>query len=220
MAVAGADTALAEQISLAMRGQQFGPEAIDRLKADPQYDYDRDLHLDNLWWDRLMQWLGDKLEDLFGTDTGRWVFSHLDTAILLVALGLLIFYLRKRLFHGGVVANAARPRQVLAIGEDLQREDLDQLLAEAERAGHWRLALRYQYLIVLRRLIEEGTIRFRPESTDLDYLRQMKDPAQRSTLGELSFLFKWAWYGDAPMDEARYRSLAPAFARFPYKTTG
>lgn len=196
------------------RAVAFDAQEIAKLKADPANDYDRDLHVETLWWDRLKHWLGEQFEKLFGSKAGRWIFNHLDKAILLVAIGLLLFYFRKRLLHGGFALEPARQRQALEIGEDLPREDLDRLLAGAERDGQWRLALRYQYLAVLRRLIDDGSIRFQPGLTDRDYLRQLQDPAQRKTFSELSFLFKWAWFGDAPLDEARYRSLVPGFSRF------
>lgn len=211
---AGTDTASFAMDSVAVRDAQFNSTEITRLQANPEYDYDRSLHVENLWWDRLLKWVQQQLNELFGTKGGRWVFSHLHWAIIIAAVVLLLFYLRKRLFHGAFTPEAGRPRQVLEIHEDLAVVDLDQLLGAAEREGNWRLALRYHYLKVLRRLMDDGSIRFKPESTDRDYQRQLRDPAQRSTFAELSFLFKWAWYGDAPMDEARYRSLAPAFTLF------
>ncbi|MBS1942890.1 MAG: DUF4129 domain-containing protein [Bacteroidetes bacterium] len=219
VAAQGADIATASAVvshdSLRVRPVHFNTAELARLKADPQYDYDRDLHVETLWWDRLKHWMQQKLNDLFGTEAGRWAFSHLDWLIILLAAGFLLFYLRKRLFHGGFAAEAAKPRQVLEIGEDITRIDLDGLLAEAENQRDWRMALRYQYLLVLRRLADGGSIRFQPDNTDRDYLRQLMNPAERSTFAELSFLFKWAWFGDAPMDQARYRSLAPAFKGFP-----
>ncbi len=211
---AGTDTAALAMGRVAVRDAQFNSAEITRLQANPEYDYDRSLHVENLWWDRLLKWIQHLLNDFFGTKGGRWVFGHLHWAILIAAVVLLLFYLRKRLFHGAFTPEAGKPRQVLEIHENLAAVDLDQLLGTAEREGNWRLALRYHYLKVLRRLMDEGSIRFKPESTDRDYLRQLKDPAQRSTFSELSFLSKWALYGDAPMEEARYRSLAPAFTLF------
>ncbi len=209
------DSAAVPKDSLQVRAAHFNAAELARLKDDPDLNYDRDLHVEALWWDRLKHWLEQKLNELFGTEAGRWVFSHLDWLIILIAAGLLLFYLRKRLFHGGFATDAAKPKQVLEIGEDITRTDLDGLRAEAEKQGDWRMALRYQYLLVLRRLADNGSIRFQPDSTDRDYLRQLKDPAVRNAFAELSFLFKWAWFGNGPMDQARYRSLAPAFAGFP-----
>ncbi len=89
--------------------------------------------------------------------------------------------------------------------------DLDKLLRDAEKGSNWRLALRYQWLKVLRRLVDEGRIKWQPRFTDADYLAQLKDPAWRVTFSEMSFLFKWVWYGDAPMDAQRYERMKPAF---------
>ena len=119
-----------------------------------------------------------------------------------------------RIFFSVFTPEAGRLRQVTAIEENIEELDLDTLLAKAEKAQDWRTALRYHYLKVLRRLMQEGLIQWQPRYTDRDYMRQLKDPAKRAAFGEVSFLFKWAWYGDAPMDEARYRTMRSAFVTF------
>lgn len=196
------------------RVQTFDPDAIGVYKADPDLDYDRELHVQQLWWDRLKEWISDRIRDLFGTEAGEWTFGHLHWLILALAVGFLLFFFRKRLFHGVFTVDAMRGRQVLEMEEDIAQLDLDSLLAAAEKVHNWRLALRYRYLIVLRHMVDKGLIIWQPRNTDRDYLHQLKDPVQRATFSELSFLFKWAWYGDAPMDEQRYRELAPLFERF------
>ena len=200
--------------TIAVRTAAFDTTAINLLKTDPELDYDRTLHVEMLWWERLKKKIGQWLNELFGSRAGGWVFNHLHWAVLAFAVLFLIFFLRKRLFHGVFSNEAGRARQVREIDEDIARLDLDALLAKAEKKGDWRGALRYQYLKVLRRLMDDGRIDFQPKNTDRDYIRQLKDPTDRAAFGELSFIFKWAWYGDAPVDEARYRSLAPAFTQF------
>ena len=92
--------------------------------------------------------------------------------------------------------------------------NLDALLAEAEQKQRWSLALRYHYLKVLRRLVDEGLIEWRPRNTDQDYLAQLQDPSLRAVFSELSSTFKWEWYGDAPVVERRYLFLKKAFEAF------
>ena len=200
--------------TVAVREVRYDSVAIAALQANPDYDYDRSLHVENLLWDRLMRWLQEMLRKVFGSKAGSLVFNNLHWAVLIVAVILLLAFLRKRLFHRVFTPEVGTPRQVMAIEEDIEKLDLDRLLAKAESEGNWRTALRYQYLKVLRRLIDEGRIEWQPRYTDREYLRQLKDPAERASFSEISFLFKWAWYGNAPMDEARYRRLAPAFVEF------
>jgi len=199
--------------TISVRAGQFDTTAVRALQADPEYDYDRDLHVNTLWWERLKEWIGHWLQRLFGSKTGGWVFGHLHWAILAFAVVFLLFFFRKRLFHSALIPESGRPRQVTTIEENIEALDLDKLLAKAEKAQDWRTALRYQYLKVLRRLMDEGLIKWQPRYTDRDYLGQLKESAKRAAFSEASFLFKWAWYGDAPMDETRYRAMLPAFVR-------
>lgn len=205
------DWAAAGDDTVAVRHSRYDSTAVARLKANPDYDYDRRLHVQNLLWDRLMRWLQELLRKIFGSQAGSMVFGNLHWAVLAAAVALLLFFLRKRLFHSVFSAEVGNPRQVTAMEEDIEKLDLDRLLAKAEDDGDWRMALRYQYLKVLRRLIDEGRIQWQPRHTDREYLHQLRDPAERASFSEISFLFKWAWYGNAPMDEARYRMLVPAF---------
>ncbi len=197
--------------TVAIDRRYFNEAAIAEYLKDPDLDYDRVLHHDNLWWDRFMRWLNRKLGDLFGTEAGSAVFDNMHWILLGVAVVIVLWFLRRHLFGSVFGAGPKRTRQVTEIEENIAELDLDKLLGDAEKAANWRLALRYQWLKVLRRLVDEGRIKWQPRFTDADYLAQLKDPAWRVTFSEMSFLFKWVWYGDAPMDAQRYERMKPAF---------
>lgn len=197
--------------SIPFTRKSFDQAAIDEYLKDPDLDYDRVRHEEQLWWTRFMRWLNDRLNDLFGSKGGQVVFENLHWFILGMALLVTLWVLRKRLFGGVFGMEAHRARQVTEMEENIEELDLNDLLRKAEQQGDWRLALRYQWLKVLRRLVDEKRITWQPRSTDADYLAQLKDPALRATFSELSFIFKWVWYGDAPMDQGRYQRLKPAF---------
>lgn len=197
--------------TVAVDRRQFDKAAIDEYLKDPDLDYDRERHEEQLWWSRFMRWLNERLRDLLGSKGGRIVFENLHWIILGIAVLTVLWLLRKRLFGGVFGVDAMRARQVTEMEENIAELDLDKLLREAEQKADWRLALRYQWLKVLRKLVDEGRITWQPRSTDADYLAQLKEPALRATFSELSFIFKWVWYGDAPMDVERYQRLKPAF---------
>ena len=94
---------------------------------------------------------------------------------------------------------------------------MHRLVAAWEAGAAWLLLglrrMRFQGAADAPGLVEldEGRITWQPRSTDADYLAQLKEPALRATFSELSFIFKWVWYGDAPMDVERYQRLKPAF---------
>ena len=74
--------------------------------------------------------------------------------------------------------------------------------------------LRLQYLLVLRYLVDEGRISWKPQHTDRDYQAQLKDEDERLRFGRLSFIFKWVWYGEAMLDRGQYERLSVAFIDF------
>jgi hypothetical protein len=213
-AVTKAEWAAAGDDTLAVRTAAFDTAAIGLLRADPQLDYDRDLRVNELWWDRLMRRLGEWLGQAFGTKAGGLLLNNLHWGILATAVLFLLFFLRKRLFGQVLGAEPKTAKQVQELPADPAGLDLDGLLAQAEGGEDWRGALRWHYLKALRRLVDEGRVEWQPKHTDRDYLRQLQDPELRARFGELSFLFHWAWFGAAPMDAESYRRMAPTFIAF------
>lgn len=191
--------------------RHFDTAAVAALLQDPELDYDRVIERNQLWWERFLRWLNNKLNDLFGSRAGTKVFSNLHWFILGIAVLILAWFFRRHLLGSVFAIGAKQARSVTEIEEDIEKLDLPALLAEAERQHNWRLAIRYHWLSVLKRLVNEGRIRWQPRYTDADYLAQLQDPALRASFSELSFLFKWVWYGDAPMDRERYEHLRGAF---------
>lgn len=197
--------------TVAIDRRHFDEAALAEYLKDPDLDYDRVLHHDNLWWDRFMRWLGRKLRDILGSDTGDAVFGNLHWILLGIAVVIVLWFMRRHLFAGVFGLGPKQARLVTEMPENIEELDLDKLLRDAEKDADWRMALRFQWLKVLRKLVDEGRIKWQPRFTDADYLAQLKEPGLRTTFSELSFLFKWVWYGDAPMDAERYRRMKPAF---------
>lgn len=197
-----------------LRQAAFDSAAIGELEALPEYDYDRTVNEQELWWDRFKRWLGYQLNRLFGTRLGTAITRNLHYLILAAAILIVVWFLRRRLFSPMLVAEPHVARRVRELNVAPSSLDLDALLEQAEQQEDWHGALRIHYLKMLKHLVDEGRIRWQPENTDEDYLRQLKDPDERSRFRELSFLFRWAWFGDLSVDAERYHAWAPDFVRF------
>ena len=200
--------------TIAVDRRAFDEAAINAYMKDGDLDYDQTHDTEDLWSARFWRWIERLLQKLFGTKAGAWIWDNLQYMILIAAVIFLLYFFRKKIFVGAFTAPPVRGRSVTVVEEDISVIDLDALLADAEQKKRWSLALRYHYLKVLRRLVDEGAIEWKPRNTDQDYLAQLKDPALRAVFSDLSFTFKWIWYGDAPMDEARYVRLKQDFEAF------
>ncbi len=210
------DTMLPQQ-----EARNFDEAALGILRNDPRYQYEREVSQAPSAWDRFWDMVGawiesilKRLEEMTGLHLASWFWSNIWLVIFIVALVIAVIALRGRVFSKVFARNALEAGVVRTLEEDITADDLPEQLAEAERMGEWRKALRLQYLLVLRNLVDEGRITWRPQHTDRDFQAQLKDEEERSRFGRLSFTFKWVWYGEAPLDRAQYEQLSTAFIDF------
>jgi hypothetical protein len=190
----------------------FDAERINALRAE--YDYDADLRRAPSLWDRFKEWLYQWLQGLLGTKAGGFVIDNLlyliAIAMIVVAIAVLSRNGLHRMFHGA-------PRslgQVIGDEDDIREMDLPAMIARAEADGDLRLAVRLHYLLVLRKLVDQGVLNWSPERTDRDYMRQIADPSLRSRFAHVALVFQWVWYGHAEVDRERYVSIQRPFIEF------
>lgn len=192
----------------------FDAQRIARYQADPELQYDRELHQDPSWWEQFKSWLEALFSDWFSEGVGAFFSTNLiyilSAIVVIIALVILSRGSLRRVFHGA-------PRslgEVTAAEEDIRGLDIEALIREAEETNDLRRAIRLHYLLVLRKLVDDGVLRWSPERTDQDYMAQIKDPALRSRFAHIALVFQWVWYGHAEVDAERYGSIKRPFLEF------
>lgn len=192
----------------------FDPQRIAAYQADPDLQYDRDMRRQPSLWERFKEWLWWWIEKVFGNRVAGFVIDNLvyilTVLVLVAAIWILSRHGLRKAFHGA-------PRsagQVTVAEEDIRGLDLEAMIREAEASGDLRRAIRLHYLLVLRRLVDRGVLRWSPERTDRDYLAQITDPALRARFAHAALVFQWVWYGHAEVDRERYPSIRRPFVEF------
>jgi hypothetical protein len=206
------DSVAAPQGTVVLRG--FDEDRINELKADPALDYDKDLRQLPSLWERFKAWLWELLSSILGTRAAGFISTNLLYVLVFVILVFAVFILSKgglrRVFHGAPRSLA----EVATVSEDIREMDLNALIAEAEKNGDLRRAIRLHYLLVLRKLVDQNVLHWSPDHTDRDYMAQVKDPALRARFTQVALVFQWVWYGHAEVDQARYADLRRPFIEF------
>lgn len=209
-----AQDSLASPPSNTVELRSFDAERIAELKVDPDYQYDNDLVQVPTLWERFKAWLYELIASFFGSEAGNFVTRNLLYILAVLAIIFAIVILSRgslrRVFHGA-------PRElglVSAVEEDIRGMDLGAMIREAEAAGDLRRAIRLHYLLVLRKLVDQGVLQWSPEHTDRDYMAQIKDPALRSRFAHVALVFQWVWYGHAEVERDRYEPLRRPFVEF------
>ena len=92
--------------------------------------------------------------------------------------------------------------------------DFDPAGAGGIYAGSYANRPDYNFLVKLN--AAEGTVVWQKHKTNRDYQAEVQR-AGRTDLavpfGEVTRLFAWVWYGEAPVDAARYARMAASFDR-------
>ncbi len=132
----------------------------------------------------------------------RFFASPLGRAFFwLTVFVVMIFVLMKILqtSQWTVFDRKAKKKSKQAGEEENHEEDLgdnwSERLARALQQGNHRLAVRCSFMLLLQTLEHRQMIQFRPDKTNYDYLRELKDNSLRKDFRKLTRFYEFAVYG-------------------------
>lgn len=99
------------------------------------------------------------------------------------------------------------------IEEKMHEIDLDELLKEAIIAKDYRIALRINFLIIIKMLSQKGEISWAKEKTNWEYHLEVKPTNLSLQFKEIIIPFESIWYGEQPLEENQFNALVPSYDR-------
>ena len=187
-----------------VRLRRPAPARLRELRAQRAFQY-VEVRSERSAWDlfwaevreRIGRWLGSRSYSGFW----RYVFYG-------VFLSALIFVILKLLQVDVTGAFGRTPRRA-ALAYDLEAEDIHALdfptlLAEAEGAGNYRLAVRLGYLLVLKQLTDAGLLDWQPDKTNSAYEQELPAGPLRTAFAGVSRQFEYVWYGELALTPPTY----------------
>jgi hypothetical protein len=146
-------------------------------------------------------------------DTG---ISFGDVFMFLVWVSVIsaVIFLIYRLFlsEKGLFAAPASRKKLST--EETEMEDDDSYakrIADAEKRGAYRLAVRYHYLQVLSTLAARGWLQLSPDKTNYQYLRELSGKPVRNHFARITLHYDYAWYGNFEVDVNVYQTIKNDF---------
>lgn len=101
--------------------------------------------------------------------------------------------------------------------EDIHDVDLNSLLKRALEAKDSRLAIRYYYLLLLKKLSEKELIKYDKDKTNSEYLFEIKKEEIRKGFSYLSYIYTYVWYGEFLLTEMDFKRVEEKYKSF-FKT--
>ncbi len=192
----------------------INPEHIRQYKEDPAFNYVEVkqeesflIKLYNKIIHYLYKFFYEIIKFIFGSKAAGEIITGFIKAMPYILLVVLI-YLVFRYFLGIDLIRIRKRKNVLMpkvdLSEDeriIQEENLDELITKALKNKDYRLAVRYNYLKVLKKLMEDDLIKWRADKTNRDYLKELKNSPLADAFKHLTFLYDYIWYGKFPATE-------------------
>ena len=181
------------------------PQAVrdlaDRILGDARYDRPpRPLA------ERVLDWIGERLGDLFGTLVGGGGGTVIAWLVLLGAIGGVVYLLVR---YGRVSLPSVVRDDASRVMVELTRspDEWRAAAADHEAAGRWAEGLRCRHRALVAALVRQGVVADQAGRTAREHGRDVAThlPAAAPAMGEATDLFEAAWYGGRPTgpDEAR-----------------
>jgi hypothetical protein len=100
------------------------------------------------------------------------------------------------------------------VEEKILEIDLDEILNKALTEGDFRLALRINFLIIIKALSLSGKIIWAKEKTNGEYGNEIKSQDLALKFKEIVVPFETIWYGEHDITESQYNRLKPSYEAF------
>ncbi|QHI39075.1 hypothetical protein IMCC3317_44760 [Kordia antarctica] len=171
------------------------------------------------WFSRFIDWLEATIESLFDFESRQDAADFLISAknIFYVVIIIIVVFLIVRAIMNGegrwVFGKASDRKRITH--EDVETNihiiDFTTLISEALTNNEYRLAIRYQYLHMLKKMSASEIIKYDPEKTNLDYSHEIKNEKVREQFLYTSYLYNYVWYGEFTIDKEQYEQAEESF---------
>lgn len=172
-------------------------------------------------WDRFKEWLYDLFKDFFNLADKSKSLNHIDSVIKILAALLIIFVIYmivKAILNkeGSWIFGRNTQTKILEhndIEKNIHLVDFRKMVTTAMSNGDKRLAIRYYYLWLLKKMSDAAIIEWHPEKTNTEYSYEIKSPVMKENFNYLSYLYNYIWYGEFEITETIFNKTKEAFEK-------
>ena len=192
--------------------REFDPEIFEKYAAQRDFEYMKYTAKPPSVWDRISWWFQSIISRFFMNPNTPWLTQIAYYLLLLLVLGLAIFYIIRLRYGGGLATDYQRHHIAINDLQNSKIEDFDQLIDTAIKKEDFRLAIRYVYLNTLYILSSKGLIKLKDYKSPYDYEGELRSELVES-YRQIARLFEYVWYGDFEVGEEEYKQGVVLFNR-------
>lgn len=200
--------------STTIREASFDEEELRKLRESSEYNYDLDPKYEDDYFTRLLTRFFNWIEKWFPErETQRKIGPVLKFVLVLLAIFAIAFAIAKSKLSWIFKKKVKESEIVLEeVDIDIKEDTLKKLLEQALKSKDYRLAIRYEFIILLKSLEEEELINWQKSKTNYEYIDEIEESSLRHQFRESVTIFEHVWYGDFEVEsESQYQRLSNVF---------
>ncbi|ROH95640.1 DUF4129 domain-containing protein [Chryseobacterium daecheongense] len=200
--------------------KKFKENLQSRYKSE-EFDYSTSKPRES-FWQKLKRKIAQILQSIFGDTV--FTKSEKTTGVMIrlfaiILVGFLLYFIVKYLLGKDGNFIFGKKNKKIDIHEEELHENIHEInfpesIAQFERAGDYRSAIRYQFLFALKKLSDKKRINWNPEKTNKDYIAELKPGPLKDEFFNLSYIFDYVWYGEFNIDEQAYLKFKNQYQSF------
>ena len=205
-------------------------DKVEDYKNNPDFNYQPPEETDN-WWKQFTSWIGDLITRFFnwlgnvwrsfwewvlpdsqGSTLWGFVIHVLPYIILAVLVGFIVWLFFKLNPGAKLMKSKAKPDVFFTEEEEIiKTRDIQKLIDKAVRKQNYRLAVRYYYLLILKRLTDAELIEYEFDKTNSDYFAEVTSEKLNPGFRKATNIYEYIWYGNFTVTEADFNKAQSIF---------
>lgn len=163
-------------------------------------------------WEKINRKINNFLEAIFGKLNPKKPYLYAENIIKIISiiiLGISLYFLVKFLLNkNGNLFFSKRNKEIDIYAKEIQENiheiNFIETISHYENIKNFRLAVRYQFLYLLKIFSDQKVIDWNPEKTNHDYILEIQNPKLRKEFHNMVKIFEYVWYGDFDITETEY----------------
>ncbi len=199
------------------------PEEVRVLPNSYKEDYkgsDYDYVESVSWLDTFKAWLRDLISNIFSIkdESALTIIENLKLVFYILVIGGAVFLIVKMVLNNEGRWLFKRKKDTtdelnFEIGENIQEVNFEALINEALQLKDYRLAVRYNYLLLLKKLDQYNIISYDSQKTSYDYQLALEGTKHATDFNKATYYYTYIWYGEFSIDEIEYTKASTVYSQ-------
>jgi hypothetical protein len=172
------------------------------------------------WLDTFKAWLRDVISNIFSVkdESALTIIENLKLIFYILVIGGAVFLIVKMVLNNEGKWLFKRKKDTtdelnFEIGENIQEVNFEYLINEALQVKDYRLAVRYNYLLLLKKLDQFNIISYDSQKTSYDYQLALEGTNYATGFNKATYYYTYIWYGEFSIDEIEYVKASTVYSQ-------